>query len=74
LTHQEMIENRDRIRCTVNEHRLMRIKEQEASVKEEHSNVEREAQGDLDQIQAHMLECETEHKLKHKAKPSDESS
>jgi len=52
----------------------MRIKEQEASVKEEHSNVEREAQGDLDQIQAHMLECETEHKLKHKAKPSDESS
>ena len=54
-----MIENRDRIRRTVNEHRLMRIKEQEASVKEEHSNVEREAQGDLDQIQAQMLECKT---------------
>ena len=66
LTYQAMIENRDRIRRTVNEHRVMRIREQDIEVKEECGKMEEEAKGDLLQVEEQMVECEKRYNLKHK--------
>jgi len=72
LTYQAMIEHRDRVCRTVNECRLLLIKEQDESVKKEHAIMEEEAKSDLQQIEAQMVEHETLHKLK--KKPANHAS
>ena len=68
LAHQAMVENRDRVRRTVNEHKVMQIREADVSVKEALCKMEQEAIGDLLQIESQMLAYEKKYNLEQKAK------
>jgi len=69
LMHQAMIENRDRVRRTVNEYKVLRIREQSARVKDELSTMVEEAQCDLVQIERQMVDYEKKHNL-HQKQPA----
>jgi len=71
LACQAMIENRDRVRRTVNDYKVLKIRELNQDVKEAYESMETEAQSDLDQIEEQMVACQKKHNLAPKVKATD---